>query len=109
MDVYHTDTIVKRLNDKHITDTQMLDITIKDKSNEENKSSVKKFKKKKIRCVVCNKKLGINPFVCKCEQNFCGLHRHPESHKCTYNFKEEGLKKLYKNLVKVGPTKIAVI
>ena len=41
------------------------------------------------RCTICNKKVGLVPFVCKCSKDFCSLHRAPEDHKCTYNFKQE--------------------
>jgi hypothetical protein len=49
------------------------------------------------RCVVCNKKLGLIPFKCKCEEIFCSTHRAPEDHKCTYDFKTEGKAWLEKN------------
>lgn len=42
------------------------------------------------RCYICKKKLGLMPFKCKCEQEFCSLHRAPEDHACTYDFKKEG-------------------
>ena len=39
----------------------------------------------------CRKKLTItNTFVCRCSASFCPLHRHPESHACTFDYKTEG-------------------
>jgi hypothetical protein len=49
------------------------------------------------KCVVCNKKLGLIPFKCKCEESFCSMHRAPEDHKCTYDFKREAKEWLEKN------------
>jgi hypothetical protein len=41
------------------------------------------------RCTVCNKKLGLTPFICKCTKEYCSLHRAPEDHKCSYNYKQD--------------------
>ena len=41
----------------------------------------------------CRKKLNItNSFSCRCEKMFCPLHRHPESHSCSFDYKTEGRK-----------------
>ncbi|XP_019086028.1 PREDICTED: zinc finger A20 and AN1 domain-containing stress-associated protein 9-like [Camelina sativa] len=42
------------------------------------------------RCLCCNKKVGIVGFKCKCGSTFCGEHRYPETHDCTFDFKEIG-------------------
>ncbi|KAK4770649.1 hypothetical protein SAY87_031181 [Trapa incisa] len=43
------------------------------------------------RCEICKKKVGLLGFICKCEKGwFCREHRYPESHGCTYDYKEEG-------------------
>ncbi|XP_010439277.1 PREDICTED: zinc finger A20 and AN1 domain-containing stress-associated protein 9-like [Camelina sativa] len=42
------------------------------------------------RCLCCNKKVGIMGFKCKCGSTFCGEHRYPETHDCTFDFKEMG-------------------
>lgn len=65
-----------------------------------------KKKVKKIRCQVCNKKLGLMPFECKCNGKFCALHRAPETHNCQFDYKTEGCKKLENKLVKVVANKI---
>jgi len=35
----------------------------------------------------CSKKLKLTDFPCKCDKIFCKLHRLPEKHECTYNYK----------------------
>lgn len=42
------------------------------------------------RCLCCNKRVGIMGFKCKCGSTFCGDHRYPESHDCSFDFKEIG-------------------
>ncbi|KAJ7952425.1 Zinc finger A20 and AN1 domain-containing stress-associated protein [Quillaja saponaria] len=42
------------------------------------------------RCLSCNKKVGFTGFRCKCGSTFCGNHRYPENHECTYDFKVAG-------------------
>jgi hypothetical protein len=41
----------------------------------------------------CNRKLKLSDYSCKCELIFCRFHRSPESHNCTYDFKENHQKK----------------
>ncbi|KAJ8766189.1 hypothetical protein K2173_021706 [Erythroxylum novogranatense] len=48
------------------------------------------------RCVVCKKKLGLTGFKCKCENTFCGTHRYPESHECSFDFKTFGRDRIEK-------------
>ena len=55
----------------------------------------KKTPKKRCGQADCRKKLNLtNSFSCRCEKTFCPLHRHPESHSCTYDYKTEGRKLL---------------
>jgi len=61
---------------------------------------------KRNRCFVCNKKVGLLGFECKCNTNavFCSTHRYFNEHGCTLNVKEtyqELLKK--QNQVVVAP------
>ncbi|CAA2988394.1 zinc finger a20 and an1 domain-containing stress-associated 1 [Olea europaea subsp. europaea] len=42
------------------------------------------------RCLSCNKKVGLTGFKCKCGSFFCGAHRYPEKHDCTFDFKVQG-------------------
>ena len=66
-------------------------------------------KKKKNRCPVCNKKMGLMPFECKCGKMFCILHKDPESHNCTYDFKGKSKERLGTQLVKVVADKVTAI
>ncbi|KAF8095716.1 hypothetical protein N665_0324s0014 [Sinapis alba] len=42
------------------------------------------------KCFSCNKKVGVMGFKCKCGSTFCGSHRYPEKHECSFDFKEVG-------------------
>ncbi|EEF33629.1 zinc finger A20 and AN1 domain-containing stress-associated protein 4 [Ricinus communis] len=42
------------------------------------------------RCFVCRKRVGLTGFRCRCESMFCGAHRYPEKHNCTFDFKKIG-------------------
>ncbi|PKA65749.1 Zinc finger A20 and AN1 domain-containing stress-associated protein 4 [Apostasia shenzhenica] len=42
------------------------------------------------RCSQCRKKVGLTGFRCRCELTFCGKHRYPEQHGCSFNFKAAG-------------------
>lgn len=45
----------------------------------------------KPRCLTCKARLKLTDFPCgKCTIRFCHLHRLPETHACTYDFKGEG-------------------
>lgn len=60
-------------------------------------SGPKKKKSSKPRCKVsdCRKKLTLtSSFSCRCEGQFCALHRHPETHACTFDYKTEGRRAL---------------
>jgi len=72
-------------------------------------SNTKPVKKKKLRCAMCNKKLGLLGFECKCGKMFCSSHLLAEYHNCTYDFKTEQCKRLEKSLVKVVHEKVPVI
>jgi predicted nucleic acid binding AN1-type Zn finger protein len=77
------------------------------KTNEMN--LVKKVKKN--RCIICNKKIGLLGFECKCSPNikFCAEHRLPENHGCTFDHKKEGLGFLADKLIKVTSEKVIKI
>lgn len=42
------------------------------------------------RCTACNKRVGLMGFRCRCGEAFCGSHRYPEQHGCTFDFKSAG-------------------
>ncbi|XP_073150775.1 zinc finger A20 and AN1 domain-containing stress-associated protein 4 [Henckelia pumila] len=42
------------------------------------------------RCSSCRKKVGLMGFRCRCGTTFCGTHRYPEKHGCSFDFKGVG-------------------
>lgn len=44
----------------------------------------------KNRCGCCRKRVGLMGFTCRCGTTFCGAHRYPEEHGCSFDFKGEG-------------------
>ena len=65
-----------------------------------------------VRCEAegCKKKLSLIPFQCKCKKNFCDIHRYPEEHMCSFDFKESAKQILLKTMSSpVIGTKVEVI
>nr|GEW90918.1 ribonuclease H-like domain-containing protein [Tanacetum cinerariifolium] len=56
----------------------------------ENQDQSNEVVKKRNRCHVCNKHVGLVPFLCRCGESFCGLLRMPEKHVCKFDFKAAG-------------------
>eukprot|EP00941_MAST-03F_sp_MAST-3F-sp1_P001017 g1017.t1 len=54
---------------------------------EATKKTGKKKKKKKIRCMVCRKKLSLTAIKCRCENFYCSQHRYPSDHNCTFDYR----------------------
>jgi predicted nucleic acid binding AN1-type Zn finger protein len=57
--------------------------------------------KKRCCAVDCKKKLTLTDTNCRCGQRYCVIHRLPETHACTFDFKEIGISTLQKTLVRV--------
>jgi hypothetical protein len=53
-------------------------------------------KKKKNRCAVCRKKVGLTGIECRCGGLFCGV-RYSDRHKCTFNYSEMGAQEIRSN------------
>jgi len=49
------------------------------------------------RCGGCNRRVGLTGFLCKCGTTFCAVHRYPDKHNCTYDFKTAGREEICKN------------
>ena len=62
----------------------------------------------KIKCDKCKKK-SLIMFDCKCNKKFCCIHKYPETHDCSYDFKLEGINKIIENNPKITPNKVSVI
>ncbi|XP_067127509.1 AN1-type zinc finger protein 5-like isoform X4 [Centruroides vittatus] len=56
-----------------------------------------KEQKKKNRCNVCRKKVGLTGFQCRCGGLFCSLHRYSNEHNCTFDYKQLGAQEIRKN------------
>jgi len=66
-------------------------------------------KRKRNRCGVCKKKIGLTGFECKCGGMFCAIHRYTDQHPCEYDFKSEERAKLKKENPIVEDAKIEKI
>ncbi|KAM3301942.1 AN1-type zinc finger protein 5-like [Capsicum chacoense] len=68
----------------------MSSLTLDDDSGktEDVDSTIMKIKQ---RCMICKKKVGLIGFSCRCEGGmFCRVHRYPEEHACTFDFRSIG-------------------
>ena len=82
--------------------TSIDNIKIIDKLNTD-KSNKDQSKNKINRCDVCNKKVGLLGFQCKCDKIklFCSIHKNPEDHNCNFDYKKD-----FKNLLEKKNPKI---
>lgn len=58
------------------------------------------------RCSMCNKKLKLLMFSCKCNKKFCLNHQLPELHNCIFDYKNIGKDDIKKNNPIITPDKI---
>ncbi|GFZ11202.1 A20/AN1-like zinc finger family protein [Actinidia rufa] len=42
------------------------------------------------RCAACRRRVGLTGFPCRCGTTFCGSHRYPEQHSCSFDYKSVG-------------------
>ncbi|XP_047336649.1 zinc finger A20 and AN1 domain-containing stress-associated protein 6-like [Impatiens glandulifera] len=42
------------------------------------------------RCSACSKRVGLTGFTCRCGFTYCGIHRYPEGHGCSFDYKSAG-------------------
>ncbi|XP_028678763.1 AN1-type zinc finger protein 6 [Erpetoichthys calabaricus] len=72
-------------------------------STEGQEKSPEKPKQRKNRCFLCQKKVGLTGFDCRCGNLFCSIHRYSDTHNCTFDYKADAAEKLRKeNPVVVG-------
>lgn len=43
---------------------------------------------KKIKCKICRRKITSTYIECRCGNMFCGIHRYPHEHDCTFDHKK---------------------
>ena len=53
-------------------------------------------KKKRNRCDICHKKVGLTGFTCRCKRLFCPEHQYPDEHNCDIDYKQLGRDQLKK-------------
>jgi len=63
-------------------------------------------KGKKRRCGICNKKIGLTGFECRCGGLYCSIHRYADMHQCTFDYKVDGKEKIRKANPVVADDKI---
>ena len=79
-------------------------------NNNINKSNVcNKSKRIKLSCGICNKKLPIFAIKCKCNKNYCSIHRYPNEHDCKYDYQSEFKNQLRNNNKKIKTLKVEII
>jgi predicted nucleic acid binding AN1-type Zn finger protein len=75
-------------------------------SNEASPSDKAGSAKKKNRCAMCSKKVGVMGFECRCDQVFCAEHRYPHVHNCAFDVKALTKSNIAKANPKVQESKI---
>lgn len=54
-------------------------------------------KKKKNKCHMCKKKVGLTGFTCRCGGLYCSVHRYSNEHQCTFDYREHGAEEIRRN------------
>ncbi|KAL6968898.1 AN1-type zinc finger protein 6 [Sarracenia purpurea var. burkii] len=62
-------------------------------NNDDNDSKAKK----KNRCALCRKKVGLTGFECRCGGLYCGIHRYSDKHNCTFDYRQLGAQEIRRN------------
>jgi hypothetical protein len=108
MSHFHMDALLKILNegiDKKILveNSDTLENPVKPNGAEKPKESEKP---KRCQHDGCKVKLMLADFACRCKNFYCSQHRFSEAHNCTFNYKNNGLDILAKEMQPVIGTKI---
>jgi len=91
-------------------DNKPKDTEQKDKEPSKSEEPKKPIQKKKNRCWNCNKKVSLaGQFKCKCGYVYCAMHRYPDAHNCTFDWKKQHQDKLAKDNKTVAPSKLEKI
>ncbi|KAL3498727.1 hypothetical protein ACH5RR_041459 [Cinchona calisaya] len=77
-------------DDEVVSRESRVSITVEPSSSSAERQDGAAVVKKSNRCLCCNKKVGVMGFACRCGSTFCGVHRYPEKHDCTFDFKGQG-------------------
>lgn len=65
--------------------------------DDDQKDGDKDNKKKKNRCAVCRKKVGLTGFECRCGGLFCAIHRYSDKHDCQFDYRLLGATEIRRN------------
>ncbi|KAK3857722.1 hypothetical protein Pcinc_036052 [Petrolisthes cinctipes] len=66
-------------------------------------------KKKKNKCQMCKKKVGLTGFTCRCDGLFCSVHRYSNEHRCTFDYREHGAEEIRRNNPVIKETKAEIV
>lgn len=66
----------------------------------------KKVQENTSRCWICNKKIGLTGFKCKCEYYFCPTHRYSDRHDCPFDYKNQAKEQLAQANPKIEFSKV---
>lgn len=58
------------------------------------------------RCTVCNKRLGLTGFDCKCGGTFCAAHRLSFDHACAFDHAARDIEKLSTAMPRIVADKV---
>ncbi|XP_076337095.1 AN1-type zinc finger protein 6-like [Tachypleus tridentatus] len=78
-------------------DTSVSSDTFVSDTTQSEESTPKDNKKKKNRCQLCRKKVGLTGFECRCGGLFCSVHRYVNEHNCSFDYKQHGAQEIRKN------------
>lgn len=59
-----------------------------------------------MNCLICNKKLKLTAFPCKCKNMYCKTHSQPENHSCVFDYKSENKKNIETKNPVILPSKL---
>nr|XP_033776220.1 AN1-type zinc finger protein 6 isoform X1 [Geotrypetes seraphini]XP_033776221.1 AN1-type zinc finger protein 6 isoform X1 [Geotrypetes seraphini]XP_033776222.1 AN1-type zinc finger protein 6 isoform X1 [Geotrypetes seraphini] len=65
--------------------------------------------KRKTRCHMCRKSVGLTGFQCRCGHIFCSIHRYSDIHNCSYDYKADAAEKIRKENPMVAGEKVQKI
>lgn len=65
--------------------------------SQDNKEDKDGKAKKKNRCAMCRKKVGLTGFECRCGGLYCAVHRYSDKHSCTFDYRELGAQEIRRN------------
>ncbi|XP_072917377.1 AN1-type zinc finger protein 6-like isoform X2 [Hemitrygon akajei] len=52
--------------------------------------------KRRNRCFLCKKKVGLTGFECRCGNLYCSVHRYSDMHDCHFDYKADAAEKIRK-------------